>query len=278
MIRRAAGNHLLLITQHDHALLSGQCARHLAIPAPSPFDATLEAIAHHDCGWPIHDDQPTLNPAGLPLHVFESPPSLSTQVWSASVTRAMNLGDYQGLLVSLHVLALSALYLKHAKNPSRADLFEINKFQHRQIEIQEDLRQRLHLRTDVPLQLGLARPGASAADDQLLFNFRMLTAMDRLSLTLCCGELLFATIDDLLPQPGQLPIQLTLTMPDSATLTIDPWLFDQPAMTFQVPARRVDHTPFSSLENFRRAYHAAVSEPLNLRLIPAPPIPGRSPA
>ena len=89
MIRHPQGTELLLFTQHDHALLSGRLAERIdgsSIAKPSP--RAVEGISLHDCGWPLHDDHPTLNPAGLPLHVFETPVSLATQVWSASARRA----------------------------------------------------------------------------------------------------------------------------------------------------------------------------------------------
>jgi hypothetical protein len=270
MIRRPTPTHFELITQHDHALFAGELSRRLGnatFSTPSPNGLTVEAIAHHDAGWPLHDDDnPTLNSENLPLHVVEVPTPLATQVWSASVARAMNLGDYQGLLVSLHVLGLSAFGLAHLKDGSRADLFEINKFQHRQVEIQVDLLKRLHLRTDVPLHLGLAKPGTSPADDQLLFNFRLLTAMDRVSLSLCTGQLLFPKIEDVHPHPGQPPLPITLQMPDPATMTRDPWPFDHPEMLFEVPARRVPKDPFPSLEAFQSAYRATTPEPLRLTL------------
>ncbi|MDB5323280.1 MAG: hypothetical protein JWN40_4911 [Phycisphaerales bacterium] len=269
MIRRDAQSHFLLTTQHDHALLAGELARRLGnseFKPPDPHLATLEAIAHHDCGWPLHDDHPTLNPAGLPLHVFEAPVPLATQVWSASVAGAMNLGDYQGLLVSLHTFALSSMFLANAKSPSRPDLFEMNKFQHRQSEIQEDLRKRIGLRTDVPLQLGLPKTGASPADDQLIFNFRLLTAMDRISLALCCGKHLFPTLDDVRGQPGQPPTRITAQMPDPSTMTLDPWPFDEPAMTFQVPAKRIPKETFATLDEFQRIYRETPAQPLTLHV------------
>jgi hypothetical protein len=269
MIRRDADSHFLLITQHDHALLAGQLARRLGnseFAAPSPFEITAEGIAHHDCGWPLHDENPTLNKDGLPLHVFEVSAPIATQVWSASVARAMNLGDYQGLLVSLHVLGLSAINLAHLANASRADQFEINKFQHRQVEIQEDLRRRLGLSTDVPLKLGLAKLGTSAADDQLLFDFRLLTAMDRVSLSLCTGKLLFPRMEDVHPAPGRPPVPIEIGLADPATMTLRPWPFDQGEMTFEVPARRVQKEPFASVEEFQAAYRGATPEPLALTL------------
>jgi hypothetical protein len=270
MIRRdgPTPDSFLLITQDDHARLAAQFARRLGnarFAPPAPFEAVIEAIAHHDAGWPLHDDAPTTNAAGQPLHVFEAPVPLATQVWSASVARAMNLGDYQGLLVSLHVFTLSAInIMHHSASPSRPDLFDINKFQHRQIEIQEDLRQRLGLRADVPLQLGLAAPGTSDEDDRLLFNFRYLTFMDRVSLALCCGKNLFPTIDDVRPRPGAAPVPIKLTMPDPATVTIDPWPFDQPDLTFEIPARQVPAMPYGSPDELRATYQAAPPKPLRL--------------
>lgn len=268
MIRRDDGNDFLLITQHDHALMSGALARRLGnarFAPPAPFEETVEGIAHHDCGWPLHDDAPTLNKAGLPLHVFEAPVGLATQVWAASVARAMNLGDRQGLLVSLHTFNLSANnMMSHASRPSRTDLFDMNKFQHRQIEVQEMLRTRLGLGNEAPRQLGLAKLGTSPAEDQLLFNFRLLTAMDRISLALCCGKHLFPTMDDVHARPGEQPTLIRVAMPDASAMVLDPWPFDQPMMTFEVPARRVRKQPFGSLEEFHAAYRAATPEPLRL--------------
>jgi hypothetical protein len=271
MIRRDAGSDFLLVTQHDHALAAGQFARGVGAASftpPSPLEAVADAVAEHDCGWPLHDDEPTLNRDGLPLHVFEVPIPLAVRVWSASVEGAMTRGDYQGLLVSLHVMGLSAMFLSHAANPSRPDVFEVNKFQHRQSEIQDDLRRRLGLRTDIPLRLGLAQRGASAADDLLLFNFRILTAMDRLSLALCCGKHLFPSLDDVHPAPGVPPVPIRATMPRPDTLELTPWPFAEPRITFTVPAKRLPKTPFRDVEALRRAYRQAVPEPLSLHLKP----------
>jgi hypothetical protein len=272
MIRRDAGADFLLITQHDHALLAGALARRLGNPPftpPSPFEEVVDAIDQHDCGWPLHDDHPALNPSGLPLHVFEAPVPLAIEVWSASVQGAMQRGDYQGLLVSLHVMGLSAIFLSNSSNPSRPDLFEMNKFQHRQSEVQDTLRQRVALQTDVPLRLGLPKQGASAADDQLLFNFRLLTAMDRLSLELCCGKPLFPTLDDVHARPGGATVPMTTSMPQPDTLCVAPWPFQEDRFTLQVPSRRLAKTPFPDTETFRRAYDAAEREMLTLHFVPA---------
>src|SRR4051812_14497577 len=108
MIRSSAENDFLLITQSDHAAFAGLLAQHIGNDQfESLQPEVIAAIGAHDAGWPLHDDHPTLNGAGLPLHVFESPMSLAAHIWSTSAERADILGPYAALLVSLHQLALS---------------------------------------------------------------------------------------------------------------------------------------------------------------------------
>jgi hypothetical protein len=273
MIRRDADSHFLLITQHDHATLSGELARHLGnatFGAPSPLHETVEGIAHHDAGWPLHDDEPTLNKDGLPLHVFEVPGPVAIRVWSASVEHAAALGPYQGLLVSLHVLGLSAYAQAHMApgSWSRQDVFELNKFQHRQVEVQERLRAEVGLSSELPLHMGLAKLGASPADDLLLFNFRLLIAMDRVSLALCCGKNLFPKIEDVYAKPGQQPTTISLSMSGPNSLEVTPWPFSVEAEQIQlhVPAKRIGREPFTSAQAFHAAYRNAPNELLTFAI------------
>src|SRR5689334_14047915 len=101
MIRRRVGDHFLLFTQIDHAIFSEWLAQRVGnarFAALTP--QVIAAIAAHDAGWALHDERPTLNSAGYPLHVFELPITLATRIWSASAQRASALGPYAALLVS----------------------------------------------------------------------------------------------------------------------------------------------------------------------------------
>jgi hypothetical protein len=272
MIRHRLGDDFVLITQHDHAQLSGRLAERIGnalFSAPTPFQETVDGIALHDCGWPLHDDNPTLNPQGQPLHVLESPMSVATRVWGESVRCATEKGPWSGLLVSLHVLALSALAQSRDQSPHERfkdprDLFDLNKFQHKQIEHQQALRQALELRTDVPLRLGLAEPGTGAREDLLLFAYHLLKAMDRISLDVCSGEDLFDQIEEVYPRPGAAPVTLRIKHPAHFELAVDPWPFDQPRLSFEVPARRVPAQKYGGEDEFRRAYHAAPVAPVTV--------------
>src|SRR5437764_13217195 len=108
MIRRPADRDFLLITQVDHAAFAGYLAAHLSNDRfTAPSADMIAAAGAHDAGWPLHDDQPQLNAAGQPLHVFEITMPLATRIWSASAERAIPLGPRAALLVSLHQFALS---------------------------------------------------------------------------------------------------------------------------------------------------------------------------
>lgn len=271
MIRHRLGDEFVLITQHDHAQLSGRLAERIGntlFAPPTPFQETVDGIALHDCGWPLHDDRPTLNAQGQPLHVLESPMAVAVPVWSESVRCASEKHPYAGLLVSLHVLALSALAQSRDQTPHERykdprDLFELNKFQHKQVEQQARLRAALDLRTDIPLHLGLSSPGTGAREDLLLFGYHLLKAMDRISLDVCSGEDLFQTVEEVYPRPGAEPVTLRIGHPGHFELTVGPWPFDTQALSFDVPARRVPAQKYEEAE-FRRAYAGAAVEPVRI--------------
>ena len=280
MIRRDAGDDWLLITQVDHAALAGEIGRHFGndlFARPQPRDDAVAAFSLHDAGWPLHDDNPTLNPHGQPLHVFESTLDIGLPIWTASADRAAQAaGPYAGLLVSLHSLLLSTLFSRHLGSPDlpfgerNRQQFLLNKFQHREIERQENLRKQLGLRTDVPLQYGLADPGTNAAEDNLRYNFRLLQAADRISLTLCCNGLLFPQIEEIHPRPGLPPINLQLRRASEDLVTISPWPCDTNELRFRVPARRLAKHAFSNEAEFQSAYAAAPREEVVIALRESP--------
>ena len=74
-----------------------------------------------------------MNAVGEPLHVFETPPSCDDVLVGIGAMGGQS-EPYSGLLVSLHVLHLSLM--SQASHPAPRDVFELNKFQHAQIELQ----------------------------------------------------------------------------------------------------------------------------------------------
>jgi Protein of unknown function (DUF3891) len=269
MIRRQVDNEFWLIPQNDHALLSGELARHFGnqhFARPSPSEETVDAIALHDCGWPLHDEHPTLNKDGLPIDVFESTPEIGLKVWEESARRAASKNPYTGLLVSLHSLSLSAMAISQAFrnekfNPKDMRVrFEVNKFQHTQIELQERLRKQIGMRTDIPLLLGLAEKSSDPVEQNLLYNFRILQAMDKLSLCICCTKPPFQKIEAMMDWPGGRAMPLKVSRPEPQTLLVSPWPFDEESIEVRFSFRRLPVQRFTDEETFQSVFDATMVE------------------
>lgn len=272
MIRRRQGNDILLIRQTDHASISGALAKHLGnamFTPPSPFSSVVEAISAHDAGWPLHDDRPTLNDQGLPRHVFEMPLSTALEIWTESSRRVAAADPYVGLLVSLHQLGLSSnAEPKPSAEPSRhtpRELFDLNRFQHGQVELQEQLRRQLGMRTDLPLDHGLAPVGRSPEEDLLRCNHQLLQLFDRISLNLCFNEVRIAQVDHVCPRPGRGGICVHVHKNADDSFRLDPWPFDRDEIALAVPAKRLCGSAFASEDEFRKAYDEAPESRLALR-------------
>jgi hypothetical protein len=278
MIRRLVGKEYWLIAQDDHAQISGMLARSIGgkwCAAPTS-QAALEGIRLHDSGWPIHDENPTLNVANEPRDVFESTWPIALPVWQASAERAAQVHDYAGLLVSLHSLALSVFATGASPLPNgkpwdtsepRAR-FEMNRFQHRMIEFQESIRARLGFRIDRPLKYGLAEdPVDDPREQELLFNFRWLQAMDQASLSICCTRPPFAQIP-VIPRVGSKTTSMRVEKASATSLRLDPWPFSVPSIEIDVPFRRLAVKRFTDEQQFRDAYRAAQVERFTATLEP----------
>jgi hypothetical protein len=272
MIRREEQGSFLLITQHDHALISGELAEHFGnelFAAPQPRKEAVRGVALHDCGWPLHDDEPTINPDGLPLHVFETSREIALKVWTASVERATTVDPYAGLLVSLHVLNLSvfASTLPQFSGENPPERFAMIKFQQKEIERQEKLRMQLGLRTDRPGHHKLPHDVTQKKEDLLTFNFRMLQAMDVISLAACCTTPPTSQTQDIIPQPGGAPQRLSLAR-NGNDVIVDPWPFNENVIELMIPVCRIPRKKYESDEDLRAATRAGSSEVLNSRVIP----------
>jgi hypothetical protein len=274
MIRRRQGSDFLLITQHDHALISGELAEsfgNAGFASPVPREPALAGIRLHDCGWPLHDDQPTLNAEHLPIDVFESTREIAFKVWTASVERATREDLYAGLLVSLHVLALSVLAAEHAgpggsfnlDNPQNR--FAVIKFQQRELERQETLRAQLGLRTEKGAHHAVARDIRQEPEDQLQFNFALLQVMDQLSLALCCTAPPVTRSRDLPRHPGGDKIKFTFTRQGN-DIVLAPWPFSRAEIEVKIPGCRVPAKTYKDDAELRAVYAGAAAEVITARV------------
>ncbi len=220
----------------------------------------------HDCGWPLHDNQPTLNPRRQPLDVFETPRSIALEVWLRSVDIAVERDPYAGLLVSLHVFGLSIFAVEQGANISSSwnmkdarARFDINRFQHRMIEIQEILRTKLGLRTDRPLTHGISNDLTDPAEARLKHDFDCLRCMDQLSLSICCTKPPFANI-----QPRSIRVER-----NGNEIRLDPWPFMPNEIETSFVFRRLPAREYTDETELRELFSHAAPEQFTVHLRPS---------
>ncbi|HVP51629.1 MAG TPA: DUF3891 family protein [Terriglobales bacterium] len=156
-----------LITQADHAALSGAIAAALGPPLLSRLTPeVVEGITHHDDGWAALDAQITPS-NGRPLSFLDFLPKDFLRAWNGSIERAEKIAPIAGAIVSGHFCRLGRSRLDSAIDSAedRALLVDF-------LEDEQARQQRL---------LG----GRSGEEFELLTD--VLQFCDVLSLYLCCG-------------------------------------------------------------------------------------------
>lgn len=216
MIVRETPGSFLLITQHDHGLVSGVFARNLSagITDGSLTDEVLDAIANHDRAWQEPDSEVLWNDENnRPYSFLDHPPDPKTSAYTALLNEMESDHPYTGLLCSTHYGSL----VKGSDNP----------YEQRFADDERERRERI-------------RAGMTGEDlSDFGRDFAVLQFSDDLSLFICLNE------------PGRnehpwfrdgIGFMDGVFMPvwrDSATLTFEPYPFAG-AFEAEVPYRVLD--------------------------------------
>jgi hypothetical protein len=134
-----------LISQPDHARLSGELAAHFAserFPAVEPLLARI--VAQHDCGWADFPgesgaSEPLLTAHGRPRAFTEFAPPQFLSAWTASIESAQQLAPAGGIIVSRHFCELGKFRLQHSEGFPPDELELIRVFLAREARRQEAL-------------------------------------------------------------------------------------------------------------------------------------------
>jgi hypothetical protein len=107
MIVRAASEHLLLITQPDHAQLAGRIMEHCVALAHHPRrKPILTAVREHDNGWSEVDAAPIVRDGGV-VDFMTLPDAARQEVWPRGVAR-VSTDPYVAALVAQHAMTAYA--------------------------------------------------------------------------------------------------------------------------------------------------------------------------
>lgn len=213
-----------LVTQPDHAALSGALAARFSSPDFPRLEAdVIRAIGLHDAGWRIFDAEagtaaPPLNAEGRPLSFFEIAPCDFLCAWTASIERAGQIAPIAGLIVSRHFCWLGRYRLQ-----TSADAPEVTAAVRVFLDGEAARQHRLRRRD--------RRPEAELQRLTAVLQF-----CDLLSLYLCCGARASVEFPH---QPASRPVRLAWR--DGACV-LDPSPFRE-GVSLGVTARRYPPDP-----------------------------------
>lgn len=208
-----------LITQPDHAALSGAIAAALGPPLlPQLSPEVLQGIAMHDDGWAPFDAQIRVA-NGKPLSFLDFGPNDFLRAWSVSIECAEKIAPIAGAMVSGHFWRL-------AKNRLEWD-----------IDGREDRRLLMDfLESEQARQLRLL---SRHSREEFEFLTDVLQFCDVLSLYLCCGagqDVEF--LQRFGPKPMRLRREAARSPDQAAVCRFEPTPFASGGVDLAVVARR----------------------------------------
>lgn len=283
MIRRLHNNReFWLFPQAENARVAAELARVAGGPnlvAPAHRASLERALALHEAGWELTDAAPTLNAQKLPADALDSHWSISLAAWTRAVqaVREAHPDDLVAqLLVSIHGLQQSYDVGKPTERASRFDpqemrkYFEANKFQHREIELQEQIRQTLGLAIDQPRRLGLATDVLLDPREKSLTNdYRWMQMLDLIALSLFATDVVAAPVGPIYDAKGQF-VSFRLSRVDAFTMTVSPWCFDVPGpIRVRANYRVYPALPTRSVPEFQHAIAAVEPTSAEFAIRPA---------
>lgn len=223
MIIRQDSDHLLFITQPDHARLAAEVMsawRADGLGDHPRREAVLTAVRDHDNGWLEEDAETHVDAAGHPLDFVAVPPPIKHRIWPRAVSRIGERRPYEAALVAQHALSI------HGQQ--RTDPIWSPFFRHI-----ERLRDEMLVRCDAD------------ARSTLDADYRFVQTGDQLSLVFCNG--------------WRTPFPRTGggILLNGTTLEVTPDPFDGGRVPLRVRARRVPARSYASAADLRAVLDAA---------------------
>ena len=261
IVRYESDGSIMIITQNDHAQLSGLFAAHWGndeFEKPRPYGSLVRAAMFDDRGWIRHETGPQLNPDSGKTPNYREVSTDRAQLeafeWAGDWLSAID--TYTGLLIAMHRTGLwQGRYgvIKHPVAIQRGNLPpEIKAFIARSEAKQKSAAEEFE-------------------GDELAINYKLLQIWDMMSLYICSTELLKP--DRIEPVPvsytGQEGVALTLVPLEMHTIALNPYPFDQPSITASVIFRRLTKAKFKDSTELQSAYFQTAPQITSFRLVPS---------
>ena len=260
IVRYESDGSIVMITQNDHAQLSGLFASHWGndkFEKPRPYGSMVRAAMYHDRGWINYETSPQLNPETGKTPSYREVPNDKAQLaafeWAGDWLGSID--PYAGLMVARHRTGLwQGRYGVIAQPPAI---------------------QRGTLPPDIKIFIGRneekQKPIADGFDaKELATNYNLLQVWDLISLYICSTE----TLKDDRIEPVPLSYSgksagMTLTPRNGRTIALDPYPFDVPELVTNLIFRRLTQNKFRDTAELQSVYFRTAPQIMSFRLVPA---------
>jgi uncharacterized protein DUF3891 len=259
IVRYESDGSIVMITQNDHAQVSGLCAAHWGndtFEKPRPYGSLVRAAMFHDRGWIRYETGPELDAQGKTPNyrqVPNTPEQLQSFEWAGDWLGEID--PYAGLMIARHRTGLWQGRYGVITSPPAIQRGEL----------------------PPPIKAFIARNEGkqkSTADKfnavELAINYNLLQVWDLISLYICQNETLAP--DKIEPVPvgysGKAGVGMTLTPRGDNTIAIDPYPFDQPLLTTNVIFRRLNENKFKDQADLQAAYFRTAPQTMSFKLVP----------
>ncbi len=252
IVRYESDGSIVMITQNDHAQLSGLFAAHWgnkAFEKPHPYESAVRAAMFHDKGWIRYETGPRLNKDTGKTPNYREVPNDALQLeafeWAGDWLSSIDI--YAGLLMSKHRTGLWQSRYGIIRQPPAIQRGKLS-----------DSIEAFIVRSEAK-QKAAAR---GLDPEELAKNYHLLQVWDLLSLYICSQEHLKK--DAIEPVPtgyaDATGVRMELTPIDAATIALDPYPFDRPSLTAGVIYRRLCKSTFQNDKELQAAYFGAAAQ------------------
>lgn len=234
MLRWDEGTNWLVITQPEHAALSGRLAQDWAT-IPTPRAETLLAIYEHDNGHAKSDANGDWDPQTGEVRDFRSTPTeRQAAIGRRGVERLAVEYPYAALLVAIH-------FGEHA---AKVQLLT-------------------RLRAD-PTQ------AADATTERINSSYQLLQACDALSLAVCLGVGRFSSSQETpaFRPDGQPLFDMAFYHREGGAIALDPWPFAPERVIARSTARVIPARHYASADALADAFHTAALRDIAVDFVP----------
>ena len=261
IVRYETDGTIVMITQNDHAQLSGLFAAHWGneqFEKPRPYGSLVRAAMFHDRGWIRYETSPQLNPETGKTPNYREVPNDKSQLeafeWAGDWMSSID--PYAGLMIAKHrtglwqgrygVITYPPAIQRGVLPPSIKDFISLSEAKQKVV--------------------------AEGVDtSELATNYNLLQVWDMMSLYVCSTEVLKP--DRIEPVPvgyaGGAAVGMTLTPLEPATIALDPYPFDQPSLTANLIFRRLTQTKFKDSAELQEVYFKTAPQIASFRLVPS---------